>query len=123
MKRESRLLYVFRGSVEGLYLFCVFRGVLGPEHIKIVRGRSLVEALETFSRERIFGEVRAVVVDRELYSLEEVSGLREYLGERDLVLLSIEEVGPEMRSLVESYREVFKKILCFLSRETRSRDV
>jgi hypothetical protein len=103
MKKESRILLIYCVPEKSIYIFSIFRGSQGLEHMKIIRRENLSQALKEFSREKVFEEIRYVLVDEELSNCKENVLTKDLFVKNGLKIVSKKDLSKDLFLL----REVF----------------
>ncbi|MGC9010319.1 MAG: hypothetical protein ACP5I7_06890 [Sulfolobales archaeon] len=103
-------MYIY--SRDNLFIFVIFRGDSGIEYMSIIKSDDPMKALERFSRENVFREVRYVLIDENI-KIDQGS-LREFL-ERNKINLIERDKFKKLNELMS--REVLDKIISFIQKQ------
>ncbi len=103
-------MYIY--SRDNVFIFVIFRGDGGIEHMSIIKSNDPLKALERFSRENVFREVRYILIDENI-KIDQGS-LREFL-ERNKISLIERDKFKKLNELMS--REVLDKIISFIQKQ------
>jgi|GEM_PF-2522478 hypothetical protein len=115
MKKESRILLIYCVPEKSIYIFSIFRGSQGLEHMKIIRRENLSQALKEFSREKVFEEIRYVLIDEELSNCKENVLTKDLFVKNSLKIVSKKDLSKDLFLLIEDFRIVLEKIVGFIT--------
>ncbi|MGC9148914.1 MAG: hypothetical protein ACP5GI_05695 [Sulfolobales archaeon] len=103
-------MYVY--SRNNLFIFIIFRGDSGIEHMSMIRSRDPKKALERFSREDIFREVKYIILDEDIKIDQDF--LRDFL-ERNKIGLIDREKFKKLDELMS--KKILDKIISFIQKQ------